>query len=499
MIRALIACVLLGLAGSASAQTRVSFTGRGPVELDERIEALLDAGNFTLVSSDTVLARDDTLRGPVLVLGTTLRIEGVIAGDLTIIDANVFVRPTGRITGDVANLGGGFYPSEQALVAGSVLYEPNAPYSVDRRDGELRIIGELSPSTFDPDGFRGLREPTYDRVRGLTLSAGGTFLPPRIGRVEPLIRAWAGYAFESGEPQGGGEIGVRRGGVELVGGAERTTLHNDHWIRSDIINSVSVLFQGKDYHDYYEADRFYGALRGEWERPRRTVRAQLRAGVEDARTLTANDPWVVFGDSVRFNRPVNDGRISSAELSLAGEWELNQVLGEIGGLVEAAGTMAGGDFEFMRYSVWGDWKLHALANHTLEFEWNVRGPLPGTDSLPRQRWTYVGGSGTLYTFEIGDFPGDRLVFVETSYIVPAPQHWRIPLLGVPRLELLHHAGMAWSHENSRDFEQNVGVRINFPFVYARVVTNPRRFSDDVEFSVGLTLPERSLPWERPRR
>jgi len=55
--------------------------------------------------------------------------------------------------------------------------------------------------------------------------------------------------------------------------------------------------------------------------------------------------------------------------------------------------------------------MKAIANHTLEIEANFRGPLPGTETLPLQRWTFVGGSGTLYTFDIAEFRGDRLAFV----------------------------------------------------------------------------------------
>jgi len=499
--RALLLTAAAAFASPAVAQTTaVEFRGRGPVELDERIDALLESGAFTLIDRDTLLARDDTLHGPVLVAGASLRVEGVIAGDVMIIDANVFVRPPGRVLGDVANLGGGFYPSEQARIEGEVLYEPTAPYLVERRDGVLRIVGQLSASTLDLDGFRGVRAPSYDRVEGLTLSVGGTLLPPRIGHTEPLLRAWGGWAFEAGEARGGLEVGLGRGVAEVVIGGERSTLHNDAWIRSDIINSVSMLFQGKDYHNYYRADRLYGVLRTEWVGERRTVHAELLGGIENAISLSVSDPWTVFGtDSLRLNPPIDEGRISSARLALGAEWELDEVIGGLGGEIEAAGEVAGGDFEFLRYSLWGDWAVHGLSNHTLGVEWNVRGPLPGTDSLPRQRWTYVGGSGTLYTYEIGQFPGDRLVFVETSYGIPGSPRLRIPLLGVPRLEILHHAGMAWTHEQSRDFEQNIGLRIRFPFAYARVVTNPRNFTDDVEFSVGLSLPERSRPWERPRR
>ncbi|HEX6558293.1 MAG TPA: hypothetical protein VF021_02505, partial [Longimicrobiales bacterium] len=173
---------------------------------------------------------------------------------------------------------------------------------------------------------------------------------------------------------------------------------------------------------------------------------------------------------------------------------------DVTGDVEVTGQgEVGGDYAFHAYQASVEYAMKAVANHTLRFIANFRGPLPGTDSLPQQRWTYVGGSNTLYTFRLNEFRGDRLAFVETEYRIPFAPQLRLPVLGQPTLRLMHNIGMAWSHDVQHRFEQNVGARLQFPFAYARVVTNPRKVSDKVLLDLGVSLPPKTYPWEkRPR-
>jgi hypothetical protein len=167
----------------------------------------------------------------------------------------------------------------------------------------------------------------------------------------------------------------------------------------------------------------------------------------------------------------------------------------VAALVESALDVLGGEHAFSRYLVSADWAMAGFANHTLRLQPHFQGPLPGTESLPRQRWSFVGGSGTLYTFDVAEFRGDRVAFVETRYSIPLDPI-RIRFIGSPDLEVLHLVGMAWTAEERRDLEQNVGLRLRFPLVNARVITNPRAWVDDLKFSVGVNLPRRSWPWER---
>ncbi|HEX2166215.1 MAG TPA: hypothetical protein VHG09_03155, partial [Longimicrobiales bacterium] len=473
-------CLLLAIAAAADAQT-VDIRGRGDAENDRYLERLVESGDYELLARDTLLGRNDTIAGNALVLGSTVRLEGVIAGDLVIVDSNVFVRPTARIMGDVHNIAGGLYYSELAAVIGTIHSEPNAPYRVEHyEDGRIAIIGTTAESAVVLHGIKGIEIPTYDRVDGLTVSVGGGYLVPRIGDVEPIVRGRLEYRTARSEFTGGVELAAARRRTEVAVGAERTTMTNERWIRSDVTNSISSFIQAKDRRDYYAADRGYAEVRRLLEDGARVTNAFVRAQIEDAERLVARDPWSIVGEFRPENILVNDSRISSAVIGATTTWTLPRHVVEISALTEFAGELLDGDHSFARYEIDASWAMAALANHTLEIEPHFQGPLPGTGSLPLQRWSFVGGSGTLNTYEIGAFRGDRVAFVETEYSIPLPRSLRIRLLGRPSLDLLHMAGMAWSDGESPGFEQNIGVRLRFNMLYLRAVTHPSRFIDDAE-------------------
>ena len=488
-------CALCTSAVAVQAQS-VTVRGRGDAEHDRYLRQLVESGAFQLVARDTLLARSDTIHGTALVLGATMRLEGVIAGDLVIVDANVFVRPTARIMGDVRNIGGGLYYSELAAVIGGVRSAPNAPYRVDHRDdGSIVILGTTAESALRLYGIKGLLIPTYDRVDGLTLSASAGLLLPRIGDLEPIVRGRIDYRTERGELTGGAELAAARRRTEVAVGAERTTATNERWIRSDLNNSISSILQAKDRRDYYAADRGYVEVRRLLENGARVTNAFVRAQVEDAEPLAARDPWSVTGDFRTGNIIVTESRIASAVIGATSLWTTRSNAIEITAAAELAGDVLDADHSFGRYEIDAEWAMAALANHTLTIAPHVQGPLPGTESLPFQRWSFVGGSGTLYTFDIAEFRGDRVAFVETEYSIPLPRRLSIRFLGRPHFELLHLAGMAWTADASPGLEQNIGVRLRFNMFYLRAITHPSRFADDAKFTIGVSFPRPDHPWQ----
>jgi hypothetical protein len=491
-----VAACLISLALHAPAQAQVvELRGRGDVDHDVFLRNLVQAGRYTLISRDTLIARGDTVPGPALVAGATLRMEGVITGDLVIVDANVFLRPTARVLGNVRNVAGGFYPSEQAQVTGSVVAAPNAAYRVVRREGVVVITGTTRRSDLVLHGFRGVLVPKYHRVDALTAGLGAGLLLPRVGLIEPEIRGRVEYRTQRGEFGGGLELAAVRRGTEVGVGAERTTTTNERWIRSDLVNSANALLQAKDRRDYFEVDRAWAGLRRNLETGERTTTAFLRAQVEDARALPARSPWSLFGSFREDNMVFEDSRISSVLAGLALVWTQPTHVLELDVTAEAAGRVLDSEHSFNAYVVDTDWAMAALANHTLRVETHFQGPLPGTDRLPGQRWSFVGGSGTLHTFEDAEFRGDRIALVRTAYAVPFHPRFRMRFVGLPHIELLHVAGMGWTFDERRGFEQNIGVRLVTTFATLRVVTHPDRFTDDIKVSFGLRLPRRPYPWQ----
>lgn len=496
----LVALVLLLGTGSAKAFGQdIALMGHGDAVLDRRLERLIASGNYLLVTRDTLIAEGDSVPGTILVVEATLTLEGAVAGDLFGVDANVFIRPQARVHGDVVNIAGGLYPSGLARIDGEVVDEPNAPYTVVHEPGgAIRIEGTVERPTFQLDGLAGFQAPTYDRVDALSLDWGGELILPALGRTEPRLDGWIGYASGRGALNGGLALVAQRGRTRFAFGGEERTWTNEEWIRGDLRNSLSFLVKGKDYRNYWEAERAYAEVAREFGRNGLGLAASLRAQIEDGQSLGAGDPWTLFGDEPRLNPPIQDGRIASLILGLTGEWIGRNAAGEADLDLEFAEEVLGGDFSFARYRIHGEWAMDALADHLLRIEAYFQGPFPGTESLPLQRWTFVGGSGTLNTFDVAEFRGDRVVFVESKYIIPLPERLSFRLLGPPELELIHAIGMAWTDDVERDLEQNIGVRLVFFAPYIRIMTNPAKPFDDIDLDVGLTWPfDNDRPWRRP--
>jgi hypothetical protein len=489
--------LLLAVGAAPAAAQRFELVGAGEVELDRHIRQIQAAPDIVYITENRVFSPADTLRGTIIVLEASVRFENVIIGRLVGINASMFIRPGAVITDGVTNLLGGLYPSELAVIEGEIVNAPNAPYRLERDGLVWRLIGQDTRPRLALEGIRGFSLPTYDRVEALTLTAGAALLLPRVGRSEPRLRAQAQYRTRRQAPAGTLELRVDAPASHLSFGAQRATLTNDAWMRSTAVNTLTYFFFGNDYRDYYEADRAWAeAGRRLWTRDDFNAGVTLRVQAERARTLEAGNPWTLFGaDTIRPNRPVNDGDIFSGILGADATWTGPTVVARGGGGLEIAPRGVGGDFDFGRYEVWADWAMLALFGHTLEIDARLQGPLPGTAMLPAQRWTMIGGATTLPTFEIGEFHGDRLAFVQTLYSVPLP-FLRLPFIRPTLLQFMHAAGMAWTQEERRDLEQNVGVRLQLPIFFVGVVANPAEPLDRVRFDFSLVIPQRAFPWER---
>jgi hypothetical protein len=493
---------LAGFASSAQAQ-RVFTRGYGEADLDAALRATV-RGQHQLITKDLLIGKNDTIRGNMLVINARFILEGTVIGDVVGVDANMYFRPGSRVTGTVTNIAGGLYPSELAELR-AVEDRPLAPYHVRNVDGDLVIEGTNTRPMVRLGGIFGLQNPEYNRVDGVRAEFGPTLLLPPIAGVEPALHASVGYATDRGDLIKRAGLALRRGrSILAFGWEDDISLTNDRWIRGDMQNSLSYIWNGKDYRNYYAAERVFGEFTRTLERGDRATRYFLRGQREDARSLTAGSPWTVLkADSIRDNPAIDpDSRFYSLIVGAESEFTGLTSAWNFSGSVEIADgsltvdDLAGVDADFKMFSVGALYAMKAIANHTLEIEGNFRGPL-GSEGLPLVRWTHVGGSGTLYTYDIGQFRGDRLVFIKSEYTIPFSEKLKLPILGVPRLKLMHNVGMAWSQFIDRDFEQNVGARIQFAVAHVRFVVDPR--DGESKFSAGVSLPSKAYPWEKQQK
>lgn len=493
----ILAVLLLTVSTDRAVAQEIQLTGRGDVALDRRLERLLRSGDFTLITRDTLIGGTDTIPHALLVLNARLMIEGVVDDDVVGVESELFIRPAARVRGDLVNIGGGLYRSEVAVVEGTVIDAALAPYHVVDDEDSVQIVASSRYVALQLHGLLGFEIPTYDRVDAVGLGWAAIYRPQPLGGVHPSLHGRISYRSGRGAWQGRAEFSLTRSTTGLAVGVEEATQTNEWWIRGAPLNSIGYFALGSDVRDYFEARRGYIRFDQRFTRGRAAVVTQLRAQIERSQSLEAGHPWTVLSGSHRPNPSIDDGTISSLLLSTFGGWNGRSAQLEGGGSLEIGGRKAGGEFSFARFLAWGEWAMLAFRNHTLGIEWQMRGPLPGTQSLPGQRWSFVGGSSTLPTFETGEFRGDRVVFVESRYVIPLPESWGLPVLGAPDVEAFHATGMAWTADESRRLEQNIGVRFVFLSPYLRITTDPRDPIRALELGIGITSPfSRHYPWAR---
>jgi len=449
---------LVLISGQVSGQ-EIRFDPRPDWPAERRFEAFLESDQYVIISSDTVLKASDLVDSDLLVLEADVRIEGVVSGDIAVVGGDLFLRPGAHVGGQVLVLGGGFYSSQRAEVTGLITYRPNDMYEVRPGDAEIRIhpIGEI-PETLTLHGLSGISFPSYQRVDAWTLGLGATvrhiawdWQPSLEGRVRLKTD---GGRFEGTIRQTWYPSGDIRFGVE----GERVTRTNEGWVRGDIANTLSFLFAGDDFRNYYEADRVAFFLRGT-ETARWSPILELEW--EKASSLSASDQFVLFaGDEAEPNPEIDAGEAWTLKIGTAIRRRTASTALQAAATVEVADSTVAGDFTYVIGEVQGSWEGPGFAGHGVEASLFVKGDLSGT--APRQRWTAVGGRATLPTIPVLSELGSRLVFGQVTYLIPL-ESFRVGMLGAPRVFFRIATGAGWNDDAEPVFETNLisGVRLSF--------------------------------------
>jgi hypothetical protein len=446
---------------------------------------------FALVVPDSVahLPRDSTIDRTVLVLGGDATVASTVHGDVIVVDGDLFLHPGAVIEGRAVAIGGGVYPSSLARVALGTESFRDVTYDVTRGanggfDLDWRVISPLAIETLTFPIVFGLRLPAYSRVDGLALPWG-----PRIaldtGRI--VIDALITYRSNLGaiDPSLTARLGLGRlTSLELR--AARGTFTNDAWIQSDIPNSMTSLVVGRDYRNYWRADRGEALLQRRWERAATSLGLEVGARTERAWSVSAGGPWSLFGRNdveegmLRPNPTVLHGRITSALAGGRFDWEREEVT-FMTRLLSEISIDTPDDSQFTQATLDAEVGFPAFRNHTFSFEAHAVHTFG--DRPPPQRFAYLGGSGTLPTFGLLEFGGDRLVFFESRYAIPI-ERIQIPILGSPVIVLRHMIGMA-GVDSMPAFEQNLGLRLRVGPIKVDWTIDP--VSRDSKLSAGLAL------------
>ena len=495
--RARIAPLLfLGAFASARvyAQQSVIVRDPGPGPVGRRLAATLAAPHVLIPPGPNraLLPRDSAYSRTIVVLQRDVVIEGRVHGDVIVVGGDAFPHPGAVIDGRVVAIGGAVYESRLAITQGGV--ESHGEFTFDVQPTatgyalDYRVLRAHPSPPLSLPGIYGVRIPTYDRVDGLSLPFGpAVTLDTGYYEIDPTIT----YRSDLGafDPAVTGQFAFgRQTRVTLFVG--RTTLTNDDWIWSDLVNSAAVLALGIDTRNYYRADRAealvyhtFDATNVELE-PFIGLRAERDRSVgPDA--LASSSPWSVFGRTSpkrmrRPNPPVARGDLRSFLLGSSFTWDAQRVRTTVR-LTNEAATFDVSARRFVQSTLDGEIRFPTFGAQ--QYWLTTRIVHTFGDTAPPQRWSYLGGSGTFTTLPLLSLGGDRLLYFESNYYVPF-QRFDLRILGAPSLTLRHRIGAA-GVARLPSFEQNLAVRIALSFLRFDAAVDPDRRT--WEFGFGLTM------------
>lgn len=366
----------------------------------------------------------------------------------------------------------------------------------------------------------GFRLPSYDRVNGASIPWGPTLdvgegrlvVDPTVayrsnlGKFDPALAIAAALTSDSS--------------VTLTLAGARGTFTNEAWIRSDLINSLITLGLGHDARNYFRGDRAEARLVGRIPVPgaddldedddANSVRLFVGARTErdwstgwrppgpgpvysvtPAPDVTPRGPWSLFNRTderngmTRPNPVIDPGHITSALLGGRVDYRTEPVTLLVDVLGEAGTTTLPGN------SLKPTWKQVTLDGHTGVATFageriEVDGHLVTTTGgiTPRQRYAYLGGSGTLATVDLLSLGGDHLYFVDARYVIPLTGI-DLPFVGSPFIAP-RFAGGAASVGGFGVPVENIGFRVGLGPLRFDAVWNPSTHGHDFGFGFAFS-------------
>lgn len=521
---ALLLGLTTSLVGQEDYQERRSLTTAAA----ERAAAFYNRAATTRVGGPVRVAPGATVSGDLAALGGPLEVDGTVQGDVLVINGDLWLADSGRVTGSVTVIGGRV-TGRAATVEGSITVYPQA---LRFRQENGRII-PLDPSSgslvdrstwFGRGGFNVVVDGSYNRVEGLPISLGPRFelggSNPTIIDARVIYRTGNGLQFHPDEL--GHEVKLEQymGGHQsvLVGlGWHRVTDPIELRGLTHTENSLSTFILHRDLRDHYVRSgwRVYLAYRGRT----RPVEAGLEYRDEHHNSVAPRTPWSLLDNDEDW-RP--QPQVADGDLRLIHGWIRWDTRNDrddpsAGWLLEAEveqgveGTLftrvaspdpGGGFFNRLVNAEFTALRLEArryvrLGPRTRVALRALATGSPDDGALPPQRQHVLGGEGSLpgykhFTFDCGArelpliealapyYGCDRAVLLQAEYRFAFAGSSSISvgrlldldfeLATTPELVLFADAGRAWIEPES---------------LGARLRTGPRDFRYDI--GVGLRL------------
>jgi hypothetical protein len=515
-IRAAVVALLVS-GGALRAQTPIvrfedAGRGRGPAIL----RGALAAPHELIVRLDTaqvVLRRDTTYSRSVIVLAREVVVDGAVQGDVIVVGGDLHIHPRAVISGRAIAIGGGVYESTMSRVGAGTEAFRDFTYEVLPVEGgyalRYRSFVDRPASAVTLPALYGLRIPMYDRSDGVTLTVGPVIAVPN---TDFIVEPHLSYRSQLGQfdPALGVAYAVSsRTTVRVV--AERNTFSNEDWIWPDLLNSAATLFSGHDTRNHYRSKRVEAAIARSFDVEAVDLQAYVGARTERDESVRPDSnatggPWSLYGrrdrdDMLRPNPRIDDGTISSGVAGARARWAgadvvalatldleagvSNPPYSQSNGFVQATfdGSVQFPTFKTQTLRIDGHFVVSGGVEISGDRISTAAGAPDSRTRVPRQRWAYVGGPGSVPTLAMLERGGDQLVYIDGRYNIPI-ERLQLPLVGPPTVtlrEVLAGADVG----KFPSIAQSMGVRLAVSFIYVDFMFDPDTRSS--KGGVGLSF------------
>jgi hypothetical protein len=323
------AITLACIVGATAAHAQPAARALLPDTAAERVVAFYNLEATTRLTGEARIGPGSALRGGVAVLAGTLIVEGVVDGDVVVINGDLDVRTSGRIGGAATVTGGDVRIATGGVVDGGVtVYREPLRY---RYDG-ARIA--FIPPSLEPGLAAGFDLPfgrtdiflathgPYNRVEGLPIAVGPRI---RFGGAHPTTaRALLILRTARASQLDPRRLGFDVRGEQLVLPAEGLTLGARVYSElaaiessgmSDRETALATFVLHRDYRDWYEREGW--SIYARLARPGSPYTLQLEYRDEEHESRATADPFTIFDNNAAW-RPqplVAEGALRSIGLS----------------------------------------------------------------------------------------------------------------------------------------------------------------------------------------
>ncbi|MEP7002073.1 MAG: hypothetical protein ABI969_16410 [bacterium] len=437
------------------------------------------------------LPRDSTITTTLIVIGRPTYLASKVQGNVVVIGSDLFLRPGAEVSGHAVAIGGTVSTTTLGRVTGRIESFRDETYDVTPGQGgytlDYRTMSvAASIPLLQPAGFSGILIPSYDRVDGLSLPFGvlGTVADGNV-EVEPSVT----YRSRLGawDPAVGLRINPL-GAVRFAGRAGYFTRSNETWNYSDLLNSATTFFAGSDKRNYFRSKGGEGRVFALVSRPGFSVEPFVGARYERVSPITAvGNVYSVKGRKsdekiLRVNPLVEAGSIGSGLIGAEMFDTTGLVTSRLRAELEQSVTSVTGRTNFTQVTLDGRVDFPTFGTQSLHFR--AHGVVTAGDSVPRARYAYLGGSGTLPVLELLEMGGTEMLFLESRYVMPIDRVV-LPMIGAPIVTLRHILGAAGVNRLP-SLEQQIGIGLGLSALRLDFTQDVAK-SRGHEFSVGISL------------